>query len=154
MSVTVTGMDSIAGLPLHPLIVHAAVVLVPLTAVGAILMALWPRFSRRFGVLIVIVGVIGALSAWLARVTGGTLAETVTVTAEHSEWGHRMPLAAIGLAVLTLVFWLFDRGIPGNRSRPWWLIVLAVILVIAAILTVYLTVATGHSGAEAVWEGR
>lgn len=144
-------MDSIGGLPLHPLIVHAAVVLVPLTAVGAILMAVFPRFSRRFGVLVVIVGGIGALSAWLARVTGGTLAQSVPVTAEHSEWGHRMPQVAIALGVLTLVFWLFDRGIPGNRRRPWWLIVLGVVLVVVSLVAVYFTILTGHSGAESVW---
>lgn len=145
--------ETIAGLPLHPLIVHAAVVLVPLTAIGAVLMALWPRFSRRFGVLVVIVGLVAAASSWLARVSGGTLAESVGVTQEHSEWGHRMPVAAAVLGALTLVFWLVDRGIPGNRRRPWWLIIMAVVLVLIAILATYLTIATGHSGAEAVWLG-
>jgi cell division protein FtsW (lipid II flippase) len=144
-------VPDIGGLPLHPLIVHAAVVLVPLAAVGAVLMALWPRFSRRFGVLVVIVAVIAALSSWLARVSGGTLAETVQVTEEHSELGHRMPIAAIALAVIVLIFWLFDRGIPGNRRRPWWLVVLAVVLVVIAVAATYVTVLTGHSGAEAVW---
>lgn len=143
--------ETIAGLPLHPLVVHAAVILVPLTALGAILMALFPRFSRRFGVLVVIVGIIGAVSAWIARVSGGTLATSVPVTAEHSEWGHRMPLAAAALAVLTIVFWLFDRGIPGNRRRPWWLIVLGVVLVVVSLVAVYFTIVTGHSGAESVW---
>lgn len=146
-------LETIGGLPLHPLIVHAAVVLVPLTALGAVLMAVSARFSRRFGVLVVIVGVLGAVTSWIARVSGGTLAQSVPVTAEHSEWGHRMPQAAIALGVLTLVFWLFDRGIPGNRRRPWWLIVLAVVLVVVAVITLLMTIATGHSGAESVWGG-
>ena len=144
-------MDSVAGLPLHPLVVHAAVVLLPLAAIGAILMALWPKFSRRFGVLVVIIAVVAAGSALLAKESGESLVRTVSASTEHMDLGQRMPLAAITLAGLTVIFWLFDRGIPSNRTRPWWLMALAVILAIVAIGAVYLTVATGHSGAASVW---
>ncbi len=146
--------DTIAGLPLHPLVVHAAVVLVPLTSIGAVLMALWPRFSRRFGVLVVIVAGAALVSTVVAKQSGEALARQVGVTEQHMELGGRMPLVAAALAVLTVVFWLFDRGIPGNRRRPWWLVVLAVILVVVALGAIYLTILTGHSGAEAVWVGR
>lgn len=146
--------DTLSGLPLHPLVVHAAVVLVPLAALGAILMAFLPRFSRRFGPLVVVVSVVAAASAWLARVTGGTLNETVSVSEEHAEWGHQMPVAAVALALLTVVFWLFDRGVPSNRSRAWWLKALALLVVLVSVVAVYLTVVAGHSGAEAVWASR
>ena len=51
----------INGLPLHPLVVHAAVVLIPLTGLLALVMVLIPRFSYRFGPLILVLG-------WLAAV--------------------------------------------------------------------------------------
>lgn len=146
--------DTIAGLPLHPLVVHAAVVLVPLTAVGAVLMAIWPRFSRRFGVLVVVIAGVALVASVVAKESGEHLARQVGISEQHMELGDRMPLAAAALAVLTVVFWLFDRGIPGNRRRPWWLVVLAVILVVVALGAIYLTILTGHSGAEAVWVGR
>ena len=53
--------------------------------------------------------------------------------------------------VLGLVFWLVDRGIPGNKPRPGWLIVYAIVLFAASIFAIYWTIRVGHSGAEAVW---
>ncbi len=41
--------DTIAGLPIHPLVVHATVVVVPAAAVAVLLAALWPRFRRWAG---------------------------------------------------------------------------------------------------------
>ena len=41
--------DLVFGLPLHPLAVHAAVVLVPLVALAALVMTYLPSFSRRYG---------------------------------------------------------------------------------------------------------
>ena len=38
--------DTIAGLPLHPLVVHATEVVVPTAALVIALAALWPRFRR------------------------------------------------------------------------------------------------------------
>lgn len=42
-------LDTIFGLPIHPLLVHATVVIVPLAAVLVLLTALWPaaRATRR-----------------------------------------------------------------------------------------------------------
>ena len=44
-------LEEIAGLPVHPLIVHATVVLVPLAAALVALAALLPRVRRWAGVL-------------------------------------------------------------------------------------------------------
>ena len=41
----------VGGLPLHPLIVHVIVVLVPLTALAIILGTLWPAARRRLGIV-------------------------------------------------------------------------------------------------------
>ena len=40
-------LDLFMGLPVHPLVVHAAVVLVPLVAFSALAMSYWPSFSRK-----------------------------------------------------------------------------------------------------------
>jgi uncharacterized membrane protein YidH (DUF202 family) len=146
-------LDTVAGLPMHPLIVHAAVVLVPLAAVGLILMAVRPAFSRRFGVLVVIVAGGAALASVAAKLSGEELAERVGTPEVHAELGDVMPLVALGLFVLGLVFWLVDRGIPGNKPRPGWLVVFAIVLVVASIFAIYWTIRVGHSGAEATWSG-
>lgn len=54
--------DLIGGMPVHALVVHAVVVLVPLVAIGLLLMAFVPRFSRRFGWLVAL-GAVGAAGA-------------------------------------------------------------------------------------------
>jgi uncharacterized membrane protein len=146
-------LDSVAGLPLHPLVVHGAVVLVPLAALGLILMAVRPSFSRRFGVLVVIVAGAAALASVAAKESGEALADRVGTPEVHAELGDVMPLVALGLFALGLVFWLVDRGIPGNKPRPGWLVVYAILLVLASAFAIYWTVRVGHSGAEATWSG-
>jgi hypothetical protein len=41
--------DAIAGLPVHPLVVHFAVVLLPLAALGLIVLVIVPSWADRFG---------------------------------------------------------------------------------------------------------
>jgi uncharacterized membrane protein len=45
-------LDTVFGVPAHPLIVHATVVLLPLAALCAIAVALVPALRRRFGLLV------------------------------------------------------------------------------------------------------
>ncbi|MFM1917818.1 MAG: hypothetical protein RJB01_1333 [Actinomycetota bacterium] len=144
-------LDGPGGLPLHPLVVHAPIVLLPIAAVGAFVMVARARFNKRFGVVFVIAAWVGAITAFLARHTGEELAKTVPVLSEHVEDGGRLPFIAIGFAMVITIFWLFDRGIPGNRPRPWWLWALAVVLIMLAVIVVAATVSAGHSGAESVW---
>lgn len=143
--------EEVWGLPLHPLVIHAVVVLVPLTAIGAVLMALRPRFTKRFGVIVVIGAIVSTVSAFLAKESGETLARTRPVSGEHVMAGDVVPLPVLGFAVLLTVFWLFDRGVPGNRARPLWLKLLAVVVVAAAVACTYLVVIAGHTGALSVW---
>lgn len=139
------------GLPLHPLIVHLAVVLLPLSALGAIAIAVRPAWSKRFGVLVVAGAAAGAVAAVISKNSGEDLAQQVGVTSEHLDYGNLMPLIAGGFLALVTVFWLFDRGVPGNRGRPLWLKMLAAVVALAAIVVIGWTALTGHSGAEAVW---
>ena len=45
--------DLINGIPLHPLVVHAVVVLLPLAVLGTIAIALRPSWRVRYGPLVV-----------------------------------------------------------------------------------------------------
>ena len=60
----------IFGLPLHPLIVHAAVVFVPLAALGGLLVTFFPRLRARYGWLTAAFGLEAAVSALAARLSG------------------------------------------------------------------------------------
>lgn len=146
--------DTVFGLPLHPLAVHAVVVLVPLAALGALVMAVSRRLSRRYGGLIVVAGVVAFIASFVAKEAGETLALKVGQPGQHAQLGNVVPLLTLLLGLGIAGFWLADRGIPGNRSRPWWLRVAAVALIVIAVLATVWTVRAGHTGAELVWQGR
>lgn len=143
--------DTIFGLPVNALVVHSVVVLIPLSAIGAVLMAVRPSFSRRFGPLVVLLAFLAAGFSVISEKSGEQLAERVGLPLVHSELGSSMPLIAIAFFVVLLVFWLFDRGIPRNRHRPVWVRLLAVVLIALAVLATIWVIRVGHSGAEATW---
>lgn len=144
-------LDSIFGLPTHVLVVHAAVVLVPLAAIGAVIMAIWPKFSVRFGPAVVVIAAVGVVVSILARQSGQSLALLRGVSAEHHDSGSLMPLFALGLFAVVLALWLIDRR--GARRRALGTQILAVVVVAVAIIATGWTIRTGHTGAEMVWQG-
>ena len=143
--------DLIAGLPVHVLIVHLAVVLIPLSAIGATLIAARPKALRLFGAATVIGATVGVVASVIAAISGNHLAELVGRPEEHANYGEVFPFAAVAFLALLIVFWLFARGVPLNRNRPLWLKFFGAVLIIAAIGITYFTVLTGYSGSKATW---
>lgn len=148
----------ILGLPLHPLIVHAVVVLVPLAALGGIAISLlrWARI--RYGWLVVAGALAGAVSTIVAEQAGQSFAETFTqltpAAQYHTSIGGGLTLWAILLFVGSLLVmgaqFLIDRN--DHRGNIALLIGIAVTVVSAIVATVQ-TVRIGHAGATAVWGG-
>jgi uncharacterized membrane protein len=143
--------DTIDGLPVHVLVVHVAVVLIPLAAIGAILIALRPRAMRLFGVATVLGAAIGTVASFVARSSGESLSSRIGFPEPHVNYGETFPIAALGFLILLVIFWLFARGVPLNRNRPLWLKVFGGAVVVAAIGISYFTFLVGHTGAEATW---
>lgn len=144
-------LDTVNGLPVHALVVHAVVVLLPLATIGAILMVAWPSFGRRFGVLVVIFAAVGALAAVVARLSGERLAERVGRPVPHADLGTWLTAIAFGFLVLVAAYWLFARGVPQNRPRPGWLVGLGGLVALASLFTLWWTIRVGDSGANGVW---
>jgi hypothetical protein len=138
------------GLPLHPLVVHGAVVLLPLAALGALVIAVSARARKRYGSLVVL-GAFVALGATIgARVTGEALNGGTQAGAgalgTHVTWGLLAPWPAAALAVTSLVLVLAARG----KSRPL-LVTSALLTVVSALASLAVIVVVGHAGATAVW---
>jgi hypothetical protein len=138
------------GLPLHPLVVHGAVVLLPLAALGALVIAVSARARKRYGSLVVL-GAFVALGATIgARVTGEALNGGTQAGAgalgTHVTWGLLAPWPAAALAVTSLVLVLAARG----KSRPL-LVMSALLTVVSALASLAVIVVVGHAGATAVW---
>ena len=148
--------DTVAGLPVHPLVVHAAVVLLPLAALGLILIVLVPRWRRPFGWLTIAGLAIGAGAAFVAKESGEALAARVGLPVEHADLGDVLPLVAGALFVVGLAWFLVDRRhrATDRPGRSLAALILGVVSIVLALGTIGLTIAVGHSGAEAVWGGR
>jgi hypothetical protein len=152
----------INGVPLHPLVVHAAVVFVPLAALAAILLVVprW-RWVVRWPALVLAVG--GAAAVQTAVMTGKTFekirhVESSPLVHTHQQWGQRLQIAMWIFAVLAVVaFWALPvvARLSGGTDRAGGAVALEkplmVLLPIAAVAVLVLVVLTGDAGARAVW---
>lgn len=141
------------GLPLHPLVVHLAVVALPVGALGVLASVLWPKVRQRYGVLALITLSVGALTAIAARLTGVVLAEQETLPETHATFGTALMIVSLVTAALAWLWWFLERrrdaAPPG--SSPLAAMASGALTVTAAVAVVGLTLVTGHSGADAVW---
>ena len=67
-------MLTVDGIPAHPLVVHAVVVLLPLAAVGTLLVAARPVWRRQLGVWVLLLALAGVAAVPVAQLTGAQLA--------------------------------------------------------------------------------
>lgn len=149
---------TVFGLPLHVLLVHAVVVLVPLAAVGGLAISLLRWARVRYGEL-VLVGAFGAaVSTFIAQESGENFAATFSQVsakmAEHFALGDSLLVWAVLLFVGVAAVVLGQRLVNRNHSRGrLMLLVGSLVTVVSAIVAVVQTVRIGHSGAVAVWGG-
>lgn len=74
-------IKTLFGLPAHPLVVHAAVVLLPLAAILTIVVAVWPKARRPYGAVAVGMALVSTIAVALASGSGEQLEEQVKETA-------------------------------------------------------------------------
>ena len=144
----------IIGLPLHPLVVHAAVVLVPLAALGALLVVFLSGLRTRYGGLVVVLGVVATLSAFAAALTGPILTEDLGLTgsariARHQALGTWTPWPVLVMALALPVFLRVRRDSTKRAGPLGWLA--GALTVAGALVALVLIGLTGHAGATAVW---
>ena len=155
--------DSLFGLPGHPLLVHAAVVLVPLAAIGTVVVAFWPAARNRIGWITAVLGVVGFFFAFFAKESGEALLESVRVTeavkshADMGSWGVIGAFLVGGSACTLMLFDQFvkeraKRGLPElSITRPLRTLI-GVFAVVLSIFGTVLVVNVGNSGAKATWD--
>lgn len=166
MHLALRDVNTIAGLPAHPLLVHGAVVLLPLAAFVVLAYALWPAARDRIGIVAPVLALVAAGATKLAEGAGESLEHTVMALPDtdrvalhaHAELGEQTVLAAAALFVVSvLLYVVHGRHAAGLRSRVRLLdsrrvgVVVAALAVFAAAASVYLVVYTGHTGASTVW---
>ncbi|MCW5951057.1 MAG: hypothetical protein KIT69_02200 [Propionibacteriaceae bacterium] len=147
--------------PAHPLVVHLAVVLLPLVALGAIVIVVSARARQRYGSLVAVGSVVAAAATIGARLSGEALAGATTATGTlgaHMFWGLIAPWPATALAAAVIGFLLAGRRSGASEAadqtarRPLQT-ALGVVTVVVALASLVVVVITGHLGATAVWVG-
>ena len=145
--------ETVLGLPLHPLVVHATVVLVPLTALLLILSAVSPRIRAWAGPLPLLGAALSCLLAFLSTQTGQNLEEALPETSlieKHAELGDMLIWWAVGMLAIAAAQYLLARRRGAGKALVLGVTVLGVLVGIGTTVQVALI---GHSGAKAVWDG-
>jgi len=147
------------GIPLHPLVVHFAIVFLLLVAGAQLLAVALPRFRAWIGWALPVTGVVVAITAKLATTTGDDLSDTrdTPLVDTHEDWGERLELLGFALAAATVVYWVvtspWGRAKLGDRVPSWVATAVGVVAALIAVATLVVTTITGHTGATAVWTG-
>ena len=148
-------MSTINGLPLHPLLVHFIVVLAPLTAVLAILCAVWPAARQRLVWLVLALSVTLAVLTPVTTEAGEWLQHKVGKSPKlhnHTELGDTMIYFALALLIGTVL--LAVMHVRERRGTPLSTVLSAVVagfVLIASVSTVVQVYRIGDSGARATW---
>jgi uncharacterized membrane protein len=149
--------DLVNGLPVHPLVVHAVVVLLPLAVLGTIAIAVKPTWRASHGWLVVGIAAVATVLVPVATSSGEALEERVGDPGEHAELGDQLIWFAIALLLFSFLMVYLDRrraaGKPaiGPSALPTVVTVLAVVAALATTVQVY---RVGDSGARAAWGDR
>jgi len=140
--------ETVFGIPAHPLLVHAVVVLLPLSAIGMIALVLIPKFRGKVQKYFVAGALlISTVSAYVTQESGRTLNKVQGVSEYHQEWGSRTFYAALALAAISAVWFWLD-----TKPKSIYQTVTGILVVLVSLLAITATVLAGHSGAQSVWE--
>jgi ABC-type branched-subunit amino acid transport system permease subunit len=151
-------LTTIWGLPAHALLVHAIVVLAPLTAVLEILCGFWPAARRRLVWLVlalaagttVLTPITTDAGEWLKDQRGANVSPILEEHAERGEWMIYFSVALLVVAVALAVLHWFENRSDKPRMAATVVVVVALVVGVSSIVTV---ARIGHSGAESVWGG-
>ncbi len=149
-------IDTLFGLPAHPLIVHAAVVLLPIAAIGLIVVALVPKARRHYAPVVFALALVATVAVGLAQQSGESLEGQVEKTEqveEHTAQGETVLPWAIAVTIVSAAVaaepYLRDR--LGKVSPKVVAGVLISASVIAGVGATWTVIEVGHSGATSVW---
>ncbi len=148
------------GIPLHPLFVHLTSVAVPVAALTAMIVAVWPRARRWLAVGAPIIGLVALVSVPLATQSGEWLEHREKETAlleRHTELADGMLPWSVAVFALLVLWWAWhrygaDRVTSGGAVRAINVIG-PVLLIVVGVISMIEVIIIGHAGATSVWKG-
>jgi hypothetical protein len=151
-------LDIINGLPVHPLVVHGVVVLVPLALLLLLASLASTAIRRRAGIATPLLATAALALIPLATESGESLQERVgegPLIRAHAQLGESLLPWMAGVTVVAWAVWWLGRrtGERGDRagSLGRWFIPLAIVGLVVSVGAGVSVVRIGDSGAKAVW---
>jgi hypothetical protein len=162
-----------SGLPAHPLLLHVPVILIPVAAIGALVLAAWPRLFVRHGLSIGLVTVVALGATNLTIGAGHALRDDLNlqgpgIIAQHASAADTLRIVLIVFTALLLIAVAVfrtagprvtgvgpvDAALTAVRSSVAVGAGLRAIVAVFAIASLYYVFHTGDLGAKAVWQHR
>jgi hypothetical protein len=147
-------LDTFQGLPVHALVVHATVVVLPLAAVSVALAAILPRFRAWAGPLPAIAAVISLVLVPISTMSGENLYDRIKqfggeqpLIEDHERLAEMLIWIVIPFAVLAVLGYVLHRRGAGKAV----LLTVSVLSVVAAGAVAVDVALIGHAGSKAVW---
>ena len=139
--------DTFQGLPIHPLIVHLVVVVLPIATFSTIISVYSSRFRKGYAFASVIGVFVGTAAAFVAKQSGEALGDRVGLPRKHSDYGNILTYVALAFLIVVLLWYRKWRRARSNRINA-----LGFLLTVLGIAVLVLTYLAGHTGATAVWQ--
>ncbi len=158
--------ERFGDLPLHVLVIHAAVVVLPVAALTAIAFAVLPRWRWLLRWPALLLGLGSLVLAYVAKESGEAFVAAVPTLEKavevHQQRGDLLFWYCLVFAVIAVVAFLLlggpsalasGKGAKATKSRPLELLTSTAVVVIG-VLVIWQTIRTGDAGAKAVWDGQ
>lgn len=148
--------QTIFGLPVHPLVVHATVVFVPLAVLLVLLAVLVPRFRDWAGWMPAAVSLVALVLTPLSTASGENLEHSLghsQLIEEHAELGDLLLWFTLPLFLLAAGHWWLRNRAASTPRNQTLLRAVSALAVVAALATGVQVALIGHSGAKASWSG-
>jgi hypothetical protein len=158
--------ERFGDLPLHVLVIHLTVLVLPVAALTAIVYALVPKWRWLLRWPTLVLGVGALVCAYVAKESGEAFVAAVPqlqpLVKVHQDRGDLLFWFVLVFALVAVAAFLLltgpsalasGKGAKATKSRPLELVMSAAIVVIGVIVIVQ-TIRTGDAGAKAVWTGQ
>jgi hypothetical protein len=142
--------DTIFGLPMHVLLVHATVISLPAAALATIAVVARPAWRARFAPWVAVLNV-AMLALTFVTVRSGLAffnrLDQIEVARRHRDLGNILLWIVVAFAVASVVLWAVQRA-----RQPILAAGVAALVVLLGGATAVQTLLVGHSGSTAVWK--
>ncbi len=146
--------SEIDGMPLHPLVVHATVVLLPLAALLAVMFAV-PRTRDWSRLPLLLVTLAALVSTVVSRASGQALRDVLQLGGpvarlieEHESRANVLLVIVVVFAAVVVAAFVVTRRSSANSPV---VLALAILLVVGAIAVSFQVYRVGDIGSRAVW---